>query len=119
MMHPIIPGANVKLQRHSKTNNIGNIVSKMDEVLHSVVTHDINLWLHLLKNTVALTEGRISAQPHTIVKQSSKPKGNLLFSSLFPLSKDCMYDEIWGCCAEIMPISNLKIKKKEYFEMLA
>ena len=30
-----------------------------------------------------------------------------------------MYDEIWDFCAEIMPISNLKIKKKEYFEMLA
>ena len=41
-------------------------------------------------------KGKISAQPHTIVKQSNKP--NLLLSSLFPLAKNCMYDKIWGCC---------------------
>ena len=32
--------------------------------------------------------GKISAQPHTIVKQICFPNGNLLFLSLFSLSKN-------------------------------
>ena len=32
--------------------------------------------------------GKISAQPHTIVKQICLPNGNLLFLSLFSLSKN-------------------------------
>ena len=57
-------------------------------------------------------KGKISPQPHTVVKQSSKLKCNLLIPSLFSLFRNCIHDEIWGCCAEIMPISNLKSKKE-------
>ena len=47
--------------------------------------------------------GKISAQPHTIVKQICFPNGNLLFLSLFSLSKNWMHNVVWGC-AEILPI---------------
>lgn len=116
MMHPIIPGANAKLQRDSKTNNTQPCV-KTDEVLHSIVTltHSLSHFHDIAtlppKGQSSCNKGKISAQPHTIVKQSSKP--NLLLSSLFHLAKNCMYDKIWGCCAEIMPISNLKRKKRK------
>ena len=40
-------------------------------------------------------EDGISAQPHIIGKQSRSPKGNLLFSPLFSLSKNCMDIESW------------------------
>ena len=33
-------------------------------------------------------KGKISAQPHTIVKQICFPNGNVLFLSLFPLFKN-------------------------------
>ena len=105
MMHPIIPSANVKQQRYSQTNNMGFIVSKTGEVLLSIVTltHSLALtfpWhcgLTSLRHS-SHKKGKISAQPHTI--------------SLFSLFKNCMHDEIWGCCAEIMPIPNLKRKKE-------
>ena len=44
--------------------------------------------------------GKISAQPHTIVKQISFPNSNVLFLSLFALSKNWMHNVRWGC-AEI------------------
>ena len=47
-------------------------------------------------------KGKISAQPHTIVKQICLPNGNLLFLSLFSLSKNWMHNVVWGC-AEILP----------------
>ena len=43
--------------------------------------------------------GKISAQPHTIVKQIY---GNVLFLSLFSLSKNWMHNVVWGC-AETQP----------------
>ena len=46
--------------------------------------------------------GKISAKPHTIVKQICFPNGNLLFLSLFSLSKNWMHNVVWGC-AEILP----------------
>ena len=46
--------------------------------------------------------GKISAQPHTVVKQICFPNGNLLFLSFFSLSKNWMHDVVWGC-AEILP----------------
>ena len=46
--------------------------------------------------------GKISAQPHTIVKQICFPNGNVLFLSLFSLSKNWMHNVGWGC-AEILP----------------
>ena len=46
--------------------------------------------------------GKISAQPHTIVKQICFPNGNLLSLSLFSLSKNWMHNVVWGC-AEILP----------------
>ena len=45
---------------------------------------------------------KISAQPHTIVKQICFPNGNVLFLSLFPLSKNWMHNVGWDC-AEILP----------------
>ena len=46
--------------------------------------------------------GKISAQPHTVVKQICFPNGNVLFLSLFSLSKNWMHDVEWGC-VEILP----------------
>ena len=48
--------------------------------------------------------GKISAQSHTIVKQICFPKNNVLFMSLFSLSKNWMHNVVWGC-AEILPFS--------------
>ena len=45
--------------------------------------------------------GKNSAQPHTIVKQICFPNGNVLFLSLFSLSKNRMHNVVWGC-AEIL-----------------
>ena len=39
---------------------------------------------------------KISAQPHTTVKQSRSPKGNLRFSPLFSSSKNFIHNEEWG-----------------------
>ena len=38
--------------------------------------------------------GKISAQPHTIVKQICFPNGNVLFLSLFSLYKNRMHDVV-------------------------
>ena len=46
--------------------------------------------------------GKISAQHHTIVKQICFPNDNVLFLSLFSLSKNWMHNVVWGC-AEILP----------------
>ena len=48
--------------------------------------------------------GKISSQPHAIVKQFCFPNGNVLFLSLFSLSKNWMHNVLWGC-AEILPRS--------------
>ena len=45
---------------------------------------------------------KVSAQPHTIVKQICFPNGNVLFLSLFSLFKNWMHNVGWGC-AEILP----------------
>ena len=52
--------------------------------------------------------GKISAQPHTIVKQICFPNGYVLFYSLFSLSKNWMHNVVWGC-AEILPWSALNV----------
>ena len=46
--------------------------------------------------------GKISAQPHTIVKQIYFPSGSVLFLSLFSLSRNWMHNVVWGC-EEILP----------------
>ena len=46
--------------------------------------------------------GKISAQPHTIVKQICFPDGNVLFLLFFSLSKNWMHNVVWGC-EEILP----------------
>ena len=46
--------------------------------------------------------GKVSAQPHTIVKQICFPNGNVLFLSLFSLFKNWMHNVGWGC-TEILP----------------
>ena len=48
--------------------------------------------------------GKVSAQPHTIVKQICFPNGNVLFFSLFSLVKYWMHNVVWGC-AEILALS--------------
>ena len=50
----------------------------------------------------AANQGKISAQPHTIVKQICFPNGNLLFLSLFPLSKNWMHS--MGLCGNFTQI---------------
>ena len=47
--------------------------------------------------------GKISAQPHTIIKQICFPNGSVLFLLLFSLSKNWMHNVVWGC-AEILPL---------------
>ena len=52
--------------------------------------------------------GKISAQPHTIVKQISFPNSNVLFLSFFALSKNWMHNVRWGY-AEILPTWEITI----------
>ena len=54
--------------------------------------------------TSAFLLGKVSAQPHTIVKQICFPDGNVLFSSLFSLFKNWMHNVLWGC-TEILPFT--------------
>ena len=49
------------------------------------------------------SNGKVSAQPHTIVRQICFPNGNVLFLSLFPLFKNWMHNVGWGC-TEILPL---------------
>ena len=46
--------------------------------------------------------GKISTEPHTIVKQICFLNGDVLFLSLFSLSKNWRHNVVWGC-AEILP----------------
>ena len=71
-----------------------------------VSLHIPNLLSFFLPNTMGL--GKISAQPHTIVKQICFLNGNVLFLLLFSLSKNWMYNIVWGC-AEILPKTVLYI----------
>ena len=57
---------------------------------------------HYMQDTYNSSLGKISAQPHTIVKQICFPNGNVLFLLSFSLSKDWLHNEAWGC-AEILP----------------
>ena len=52
--------------------------------------------------------GKVSVQPHTIVKQICFPNGNVLFLSLFSISKNWMHNVVWSC-AEILPTYKLII----------
>ena len=54
-----------------------------------------------LKN-IDIAAGKVSAQPHTIVKQICFPNGDVSFFSLFSLFKNWMYNVGWGC-ADILP----------------
>ena len=54
--------------------------------------------------------GKISAQPHTIVKQICFLNGNVLFLSLFSLSKNWMHNEVWGCAEILPPLDHVKVK---------
>ena len=47
-----------------------------------------------LKQIINRGVGKISAQPHTIVKQICFPNGNVLFLSLFSLSKNRMHNVV-------------------------
>ena len=74
MMHPIVPGANDKLQRYCKTYYIGNIVSKTGAILHFIVTltHSVSHFRDIVasppKGHSSHKKGKIFAQPHTVVK---------------------------------------------------
>ena len=69
---------------------------------------------------------KISAQPHTIVKQICFPDGNVLFLSLFSISKNRMHNVVWGC-VEILPIfivcnlidnSSQPMSEQEFLQLL-
>ena len=51
----------------------------------------------------SLWNSKISAQLHTTVKQICFPSENVLFLSLFSLSKNWMHNVVWGS-AEIFPM---------------
>ena len=59
--------------------------------------------VHWNSDIFSICFGKISAQPHTSVKQICFPNGNVLFLSLFSLSKNWMHNVGWGC-AEILPL---------------
>ena len=66
---------------------------------------EIDQFVYILASDCGLLEnklGKVSAQPHTIVKQICFPNGNVLFLSLFSLFKNWMHNVGWGC-AEILP----------------
>ena len=71
--------------------------------LSSTITNHLNAnysqWKGIKFETIF---GKVSAQPHTIVKQIRFPNGNVLFLSLFSLFKNWMHNVGWGC-AEILP----------------
>ena len=52
--------------------------------------------------------GKISAQPHTTVKQICFPNGNVMFLSLSSLSKNWMQNVVWGC-VEILPMVLMQV----------
>ena len=52
--------------------------------------------------TACEERSKVSVQPHTIGKQIRFPNGNVLFLSLFSLSKNWMHNVVWGC-TEILP----------------
>ena len=54
-------------------------------------------WLSLLLNW-----DKISAKPHTIVKQICFSNGNVLFLSLFSLSKNWMHNVVYGAVEKIL-----------------
>ena len=70
-----------------------------------VIIHNFPASL-IISNDISETkdwkDGKISAQSHPIVKQICFPNGNVLFLSLFSLSKNWMHNVVWGC-AEILP----------------
>ena len=60
-------------------------------------------WRTVLKLTYSYQSWvKVSAQPHTIVKQICFPNGNVLFLSLFSPFKNWMHNIGWGC-VEILP----------------
>ena len=44
--------------------------------------------VYIIRDYIVTTSGKISAQPHTNVKQICFPNGNVLFLSLFSLFKN-------------------------------
>ena len=67
------------------------------------LTKNIHFLIERGLGYITIKMGKISAQPHTIVKQICFPNGNVLFLSLFSLSKNWMHNVVWGC-AEILPL---------------
>ena len=61
-------------------------------------------------NLVNTIFGKISAQPNTIVKQICFSNGNLLFLSLFSLSKNWMHNVGWSCADTLPNISLIWLK---------
>ena len=51
---------------------------------------------YYMQDTYNSSLGKISAQPHTIVKQICFPNGHVLFLLLFSLSKSCIHNEAWA-----------------------
>ena len=57
---------------------------------YNLTFHRCNMMLSAIKQIIRCDTklGKISAQPHTIVKQICFPYGNVVFLSLFSLSKN-------------------------------
>ena len=77
-----------RLQENLRFGEASCGLQNRDEIL-------VDTWVHYT--------GKVSAQPHTIVKQICFPNGNVLFLSLFSLFKNWMHNVVWGC-AEILPL---------------
>ena len=83
---------------HVRKQTVNNSMKKKPQRKRRVTAN-----LAATKYDVGKSKGKVSAQPHTIVKQICFPNGNVLFLSLFSLSKNWMHNVVWGC-AEILPI---------------
>ena len=89
---------------HEKSQiNLIKLCFRVIRVFFSVIVSDLVLYsLNVNFNCFSpKLVGKISAQPHTIVKQICFPNGNVVFLSMFSLPKNWMHNVGWGC-AEIL-----------------
>ena len=85
---------------------MSQLFEKHVKVLREIVNKNgkLNIQVHEIFGYINIIPffGKISAQPHTIVKQICFPNGNVLFLTFFSLSKNWIHNLGWGC-AEILP----------------
>ena len=90
---------------------------KLGVNLFTSITHSLYRWLMYKCYMNIRWTGKVSAQPHTIVKQICFPNGNVLFLSLFPLFKNWIHNVGWGC-AEILPMNVISQCKQSFLDVL-